>query len=156
MYSLLFQRVGSLLVGAVVLSTSALAPALRHAHPGGDMPHEHHAGDHEHSHEHGLHSRVPHVHVCWFGMHWVLAVPESPFAGETDVVDWSSWSIDSGPRIEAPVPAALTIAAAATSAPTWLPTASSASGCGEVRETDVLCRPLCDTARHERSGVQLI
>ena len=170
----------SLLLLAVVLPISIAPPGLRHTHANGNRTHQHddhHHGQmaqvgkhhaHPHDHENQLtpssrHAKlwllarsVPHVHWTFLGFHFTL-----PISGKTNsegedhnaslaiVVPTVSAIVlpesrlaksDALPRLElrADLDNRINIGAASP----FIPQAESS--------------PLCDTARHERSGVQLI
>ena len=118
-------------------------PAWRHAHPGGDRPHAHH----DEHHDGASHA---HLHVTLFGFELTLPVDSEDNQSQEDqatwlIADWSTVEQQGHSPAEFAVPA-LTIC--------W---------CEEPRQLVTALRPkapvttfLCDTARHERSGVQLI
>jgi hypothetical protein len=145
---------------AVFLTVSTLligVPARQHSHAVGDRPHSHdhaHCGHTEdgqsHQHQHnGVGSSVAHVHVTLFGVDFTLPADSdddenhdarctffgpAPNAIELDQ-SASDFSAVAEPVFDAGEPLAMVL--------TFRSIAASAA-------------PLCDTARHERSGVLLI
>jgi hypothetical protein len=134
-----------LLISAMLLVAGV--PVWKHSHEGGDRPHHH--SRHEH-HHHGLGQSQAHVHLAFFGVEFTMPV------GSDDEDD-------------APTPGQMTFLVAAPMAPgvdydsqfLLLPQPTlelgNSSPCEPAfRSKTVVAAPLCDTARHERSGVQLI
>lgn len=173
-------------LAAAVLAASAMPPAIRHAHPGGDRPHRHAAADHPHgeAHRHGRHaghrhtvseessrscgktppatsalSTSPHVHWTLLGLQVTFpgSDRESPVNPElpTDcgvtvvvrLVDERAVDADTAPVAGFPRPAD-----AGMSLPEQRPALSERPSCGSLASP----APLCDAARGERSGVQVI
>jgi hypothetical protein len=168
----------SVLLAALVLSVATAPPAVRHGHEGGDVPHVHghHAAElpHEHfdaaaAHPHeavvggtALVHAAPgvgfavHYHVWWLGTEWHL--PALPHDGRSDghvpLLDTCLVQLTGDivvapchnpvelptlhvhPPLREPVPA---------HGPRWF-----YSGLPPL----ALPPPLCDVARHERSGVR--
>ena len=150
---------------AVVLAVSTLfigVPARQHSHAAGDRPHSHlharhvhahdvdahHGHDHEHAHN-GVDSSYAHVHVTLFGVDFTLPADSdddenhdvrctflgpAPSGVETDQSN-SQLSVVAEPVMGAGRPLSIV--------PPFRSIAAAAA-------------PLCDTARHERSGVLLI
>jgi hypothetical protein len=145
---------------AVVLAVSTLfigMPARQHSHAAGDRPHSHlharhvhahHGHDHEHVHD-GVESSYAHVHVTLFGVDFTLPADsdddknhdarctflgQAPSGVEMDQSNSHS-SLVADPVMDAGRPLSIV--------PTFRSIAAAAA-------------PLCDTARHERSGVLLI
>jgi hypothetical protein len=142
------MRVAKLAVSAFLVPAMLLlgVPAWKHAHPAGDRPHRHH---HAHHHDHdGPGESHAHMHVNLFGIEFALPV---------DQRDDDS---------DEPRP---TTFIAATPLLTLAPLHSHFIGLAQpiaapgqpvriaplVRRQTTVVAPLCDTARHERSGVQL-
>lgn len=141
---------------------SGLAPSMRHTHANGGLPHDHHApaGRPASPCEHcAIEDATPHWHVCWFGVQFTFTAPSSTDGeGPTDRVPSSGGSTtivsltdlplvvpsEAAGRILPPEPAApLSVAA------------SRPVAAHRPAMPDTGAR-LCDIARHERSGVQLI
>jgi len=143
---------------AVVLAVNTLfigVPARQHSHAAGDRPHSHlhtrhvhtHHG-HDHAHN-GVESSYAHVHVTLFGVDFTLPADSDEdtdhdarctFLGPSPsgvVMDQSAShsSLVAEPVMDAGRPLSIV--------PTFRSIAAAAA-------------PLCDTARHERSGVLLI
>ena len=167
-----------LLLVATTLATGLLPPALGHAHPDGDRLHRHGHG-HDHHHAGPVHGDAHHDH---HHEHHRASIPSGPAFGRPAT---AHFHIDLGafglivptspgpPGPGRPAPGDLAIRAAAdeaiaarvdatrlvapwsapfavawVDAPTPLPPARSATPPGTSP-------PLCDAARHERSGVLL-
>ncbi len=132
-------------------------PAWKHAHPGGDQPHGHlHEHDlHEHDlHEHDLHEHEGagesqwHLHVALFGVEFTL--PAEPDNDDADAGELSYLIA---------APATLTVAQASVSlvpSAVSLNTARPLQLLPHFRPKPASAAPLCDAARHERSGVLLV
>jgi hypothetical protein len=155
-------------LAAVLAVVTTMPPAMGHAHEGGDRPHEHGHADHaEPAHgpavlaaasAAGGSHRVSHVHLVWLGMHLTFAWPVSaPASGPAEHVVVRLLD----PAAPAPVVAALDLAEGGWSS--WIPPVASTS-IGDLPRPEAIRRALaaappaallCDTARHERSGVQL-
>lgn len=178
-----FQRVTRFAVSAALLLMALTPPAVRHSHAGGERAHRHsvhgpgatHLSHHHHHvgepvHSHNDHdavvdcwhrqpgTAVGHCHLAWFGFELVLPTPALP----------SSSQGDNGPTQEFVRPFAENdfipgLQQATSGANVLLLTAALPSISGLVIDappchaaTDSVANHLCDTARHERSGVQLI
>lgn len=144
------HRLARILVAVAVASCGL--PAWEHSHPGGDRPHDHRADRHrggENLVHDGLAPSRPHRHVCLFGFD--VSVPVDAGSDTSEI-------------------ARLTLLTQSLQAPElqrsrgefviWsLPL--RAPGEPVAAELDFHSKPVCaaflsDTARHERSGVQLI
>jgi hypothetical protein len=173
------------LAGSVLLS-GIWSLGLRHAHAGGDKPHHHAEGlasgpiyglrhTHPHVHRHGdgrphshshsqddaadavqpsLEAETPHVHLWLFGFE--LTLPDSPprkgsedWCGSTVVVKLHQTELGQ-PRGPDPLAAPLPLHAEGR------PLADHGFRGRTCTAAQVLSAPLCDTARFERSGVQVI
>ncbi len=167
-----------LLLSAAIAFAAIMPPAVRHAHACGDRPHDHelfalddhdHADDHDHDHdgdaaecdhfgheglsqEYALETEdgaTSHYHFGWFG--WCLTAPTSSgisvaissgVAG-LHAVDWLS--LDARKSADR-------LTALEADSHNLLAARQRMVHCGLMPAASVL---LCDTARHERSGVQL-
>jgi hypothetical protein len=143
MRTILDLAVRACLSMAVLLSC---APAWKHAHAGGQQPHIH-AHGHAH-HDHGL-GQFVHVHLTVFGFDFTL--PAETDEGDDDggcpvCLSAEYASVDSKPAPSGFVPLDGTLADQGHLLPAVAP----------FRCRTAIAAPLCDTARHERSGVQLI
>ena len=163
-------------LAALVLLSGAVSPATAHAHPGGDEPHHHgpsevsghshHISGHTHhalcpqeAARHGhLEPSVAHIHLCVWGFEVQLPMPDAPFeeSGDVPLVDQAVlYRLVELPEAQPPQP---------TSGSVGCPSQGVADGTAVADEPSqgrqsakrVLSQPLCDAARHERSGVQLI
>jgi hypothetical protein len=138
-------------------------PAWQHAHPAGDRPHSHHDDWHHDSrhHGHGHHGQErehhgageshAHVHVTLLGIGFTLPAPDNDSEEESE---------QGHPTYLVTAPIA-SVAGASLWHLVWcaqpLPELGQISpSTGTFRPQTVGAAPLCDTARHERSGVQLI
>jgi len=177
-----FNIAGRFLIAASVLLTGTVTPGMSHAHGGGCRPHEHRDqqqsahkhSHHGHSHASCQHPHAPsdprtnsagicttctrHVHISCFG--WSLTLPgESGDGNSADQVSGSHGVIVVRP---------FDVNAAATSSEAAFGAASGMADAGEIScfslpaldrprfsSAPIAAGPLCDTARHERSGVQL-
>lgn len=167
----------NLLLSALVLAWGIVPPAVRHGHDGGDEPNHRHKAVAHHSHEHGDHDHpsdgasrsvesqvspsalrglVFHLHWSFFGVEF--SVPMS----EDDQSDDARHAAEPAiVRLVASVPAPVlhnstfmggfsaTGAQPALDLPVGL--TSSLTNPNLTRSA-----PLCDRARHERSGVLLV
>jgi hypothetical protein len=165
----------NLLLAATVVVGGALPPAVRHAHEGGgDISHRHDAF-HSHdvpsidsqrrapTHRHAavvstsLADRTSHLHVTWLGCHLTLPDSKPPLKGGKDHLtpelvflrDGREMlsAAQAGPRTDRPL-----IVCAQEAAPDVSPFCPAAARSSHPLTTSLLC----DRARHERSGVQLI
>jgi hypothetical protein len=156
-----------LLLIVALLGSGYGTPALQHAHAGGETAHDHDAC-HEHHDHHSVAdhchvdcgaesitaSAVPHLHSIWFGM--PVSIP---------VQNGSNPSGDSPATSCVDSHASDSIVVAAVSVPELVPLPAHCTDSARVPELRELSRstsigpvassPLCDSARHERSGVQL-
>ena len=164
----------TLLLSLAVLLVSVTPPSLQHAHPEGDCAHHHrttavdtsgHRHDHGHAHDscEPLATLAPgvaaHTHLLLFGFDFYLALAEHQDAPQeqTEVNDQRVTLVrflDSEVILSsrAPVQSLIT-------SPLPLGTFAPAPIAGTHRETSqtlLASLPLCDSARGERSGVQLI
>jgi hypothetical protein len=160
-------------VGRWTLATSLLlangaSPALRHTHAGGGVPHTHEAespADHGHAHPHShphvfpLTDGCSHVHFSLFGIEF-MSLPRP--ADDEDDSDARQPQLALSPLSAGCVPgdlpgprlSAVAFAIADDEFALTLPVSRHfADGFASLPR---IAAPLCDTARHERSGVQLI
>lgn len=181
-----FQRVMRVAVSAGLLTMALTPPAVRHSHADGERRHKHApegdpltsgvadaqvvSGTHRHRHPHShvtiapverQYSRgsVNHLHIAWLGFDFVLPAPELPASSQDDegrmaqklvpLFAANDFSVELQP--------APTIAATMLFAPK-LPSIDGLPAFAALCITSVgaISNHLCDTARHERSGVQLI
>jgi hypothetical protein len=173
-----------LMLSALLAVTAAMPPDIRHSHARGDEPHRHdliaghdHAGcgrlHHCHPHQAAVHGRLGHAqardavsdhrlvglvpsiahwHFFW-GMS--LPVPRAPGNGEKEengpvpAMVQPFWN--GLPDFRVPLNFA-------SFEPTGLPAPSISIVCVVAKYacTPAATAPLCDAARHERTGVQLI
>jgi hypothetical protein len=132
-------------VGLIAALLIAGVPAWKHAHPGGDRPHGH---DHKHEHEHEAAGEPHcHLHVVLFGVEFTL--PADPDDDESE---------EGRPTYLVAAPATVSLAQAS------LPAVACAMSLDAPQPVRIVlsfhpktasATPLCDTARHERSGVLL-
>jgi hypothetical protein len=180
------RSTGAAVLALSLLAAGFVAPALRHAHPqvdrthrpamAGRMTHSHsHAAGRSHADHHHRHA-VPrtasgevyldgvtaHVHVTWFG--WELTLPAPADSRPLDPYCDTGFGPAVGvlvrigndqPVVNGPAALAWTWFMPAPAAEPMLTDRGSAES---VRRSAsmAIAAPLCDTARHERSGVQLI
>jgi hypothetical protein len=119
-------------------------PAWRHSHPGGDRPH---SAVHDDLHA-GMGESHAHLHVTLFGVEFTLPVESDDEDAEEEQTAFliaASIAIDTVPTSHFVVLAQpiLDIGEPLQIVPTFRRITASAA-------------PLCDTARHQRSGVLLI
>lgn len=160
-----------LLLSATLLAAGG-APALEHAHAGGDKQHEH-AALAGHSHDHGNHVADPfdgyenptatiaisnpvgHLHVSWLGI--IVTIPSSPVPYESKSDAGNPTAVVAGLFGDTMPPtqerSAFDLASLGTRLDYHRPVLPFAP---RFACTPAVSAPLCDTARHERSGVQLI
>lgn len=178
------RRVLSLLLSAAVLFGGLMPPAVQHAHAEGERPHAHepvaaaapsehsHSHSHPHSHSTGpvaephpaaaecIQCRTWHRHVVLFGFELCLPMhgdqqhpASSGTAGDDQAVTLirliDTVTLAASPQMAKSVLIGLPDLPAVSAVP--LPVADSWDG----RDTGSSI-PLCDSARRERSGVQLI
>lgn len=186
MKRILCQRRVSSLLTVLLLPVSIAPPGLRHTHAGGNRPHRHDLiAEHDHAHDcpdhhatgrgstrhnhqdqgdsatlrcrmESLLPAVAHVHFSWFGMSTSLPVSSIPQengqGGDSSarVVVQPFWDFVSLVRPQVCLAICLSI--------DWDAVSSGPIVCTVTRyaAAPVLSAPLCDNARHERSGVQLI
>lgn len=162
-------------LAAMVLMGSMMPPACEHAHAGGQTPHRHVAGElHDHGHFHGqrrligddhdlgdalqlLSSPVAHAHWTFLVFHlaWPTGHEEDRSRLADSILDealarrpadYALAPLSDGSAAARIVFWQAGAAIATTISATWSPPLYHT-------RTRIL---LCDTARHERSGVQLI
>ena len=169
MFQTLLGTAGHVLLSLTLLVNGLAMPAFQHAHDGGDKPHDHeasvehsHSHDHdcaEHHHHHGtrdprlLTNSVAHVHVSCFGFEFSLPLQDESEhsdlsnSGSIAFVKPHDECLQAPPAVNAILYTLL------------MPHVIQSSGILPIvghfsfRPADSI--PLCDTARHERSGVQL-
>jgi hypothetical protein len=147
------------LVGVALLFTAGFSTGLQHAHPGGSTPHDHHVRGtatlavQDHTSDTAVWLAAPlHMHVFLLGFQFTLPTQEEsnsePTPGEHMLVVrlMGDDLTDSAVRLPADTGIAPLVAA-----PMSLPLAP-------VQPIVAPCNwqnasPLCDLARHERSGV---
>jgi hypothetical protein len=137
----------------------------------GHCHHHGHGHSHAHHHAHSHHlkthpadeddprnsgaSQINHVHICWFGIEFTVPEPASA-PGESQEPEIS--------LLVMPISSPILIGSDSGRTAAWgamhsavMPNALCASRCLTNRFSVKTClaNPLCDTARHERSGVQL-
>jgi hypothetical protein len=145
--------------------------AICHAHAGGDLPHNHHSQHSQHFHDHagkalhphthataefGVQKLAPHAHSSWFGIPVTIPLQNDSSQSE-GVLSESTFSILSHCTVCSPSPLdVLALDPVPSIACTATPTVVLISRIMRARQ-DRMPRStlLCDTARHERSGVQL-
>ena len=178
-----FDIAARLLLTAVLL-TSGSAGGIRHAHSEGDRPHIHEQIlEHEHPHPHDGHDHCAHVHeelagdtearstaeisnairhlhFSWLGLDFVLPLPtpvspnesddDSNLASEIGVVQLVDTFVSTS--VVAAAPARF---ASAVPSPQGSDSLIWDQRMGRFSSAPAVAAGLCDTARHERSGVQL-
>jgi hypothetical protein len=133
------------LLSAVLLLTGV--PAWQHSHVHGDRPHSHHG--HRHHELDGISRSRAHLHVTLLGVDFTLPVPS----------DDDDQSAQGQPTYVVGAPVVVDVAHAAQPVFPVKPGPDLGEPCRcepVFRCKTALAAPLCDTARHERSGVQLI
>ena len=180
-----FQCVMRVAVSAGLLTMALTPPAVRHVHAGGERQHKHplenarsapgiahsHTDSGTHSHHHPHHRAivrrerqyswggVDHCHFAWLGFEFVLPTPTSPAPSQGDedrvaqeiVPVFVANDFVDGPQHARAIAAAPLVALALPSID-GLP----AEAAPWIAPAGAISNLLCDTARHERSGVQLI
>ena len=144
---------------AVVLAVCTLligVPARQHAHAAGDRPHSHGHGHehsrhvHEHGHEHdGLGSSYAHVHVTLFGVDFTLPANSDDDEGREERCTFLGQT-PSGIELDRSASHFSVVAEPVFDFGELFPVVAT------FRSIAASAAPLCDTARHERSGVLLI
>jgi hypothetical protein len=161
-------------LAAIVLVGNLVPPAYEHAHAGGQTPHRHGASG-AHSHDHDDHHERSNEHQHLYGagfaaapvahVHWTILIFELtwPIGNDDDRLPSADDLMDdalSGTRIAGQIRDCASSGAAAER--DAIGNASAANCAAESaawqRAARLKCprAVLCDTARHERSGVQLI
>jgi len=173
MFETQFKTTVGVLLSAVLVLPRGGVSEFRHTHPGGDQPHDHlQTASHRHV-DHGggddqcnlcpdlsgrcvvITNCVSHVHVSCFGFHFTYPSPIDSQDAKQDL---------RGPILTQSVNNLVLRAPAQSVAAEFVPIADI-----EVGRCEAVIEPasarftsmpavayLCDTARHERSGVQLI
>jgi hypothetical protein len=151
-------------------------PAFAHAHPGGDRAHDHqtvdsrphshsHDGDHRHPHaadDHITHRNqitgaIPHVHLSCFGLDFTLPIDSESDSPLHDSIEWNVGLCGEVWQSCVTVRTAYSSSAAIPIAPFIYAVNLVKLNSRLSRGFRIACHiPLCDTARFERSGVQLI
>lgn len=143
------MRANHLIVVVLALNTLLMGvPARQHSHAAGDRPHSHGHGQGHDCEEDGVGSSVAHMHVTLFGVEFTLPAESSDddsHEGRATFLVTAPPTIDANPAshfawFAQPV---LDIVQTVQAAPAFRCITASAA-------------PLCDAARHERSGVLLI
>ena len=176
-----FAIAGRLLVAASILLTNSGAPGVCHAHADGDRPHEHRATKHHHHkhHHHGhshakrdrqslKHAESPtvcrcshsgrHLHISWFGLNFTLPSPSDENEstdgshGSTQLVIVRPFDVTATAKPGEPSFGATLFALAAVQGADL---SIQVLALPDFSSTPIAVASLCDTARHERSGVQL-
>jgi hypothetical protein len=169
-----FKLSVGLLLSAVFVLPRGGVREFRHTHPGGDQPHDHlQTASHDRHVDHGrgddqcdfcpdlasscvvITNCVSHVHVSCFGFHFTYPSPIDSKDPKQDL---------RGPILTQSVSNLVLRAPAQSVTGEFVPIADIEAGrCEEVIEpasarfaSMPIVAYLCDTARHERSGVQLI
>ena len=147
--------VGSRIV-RVILAASLLlsyAPTWQHSHPGGARPHTHVALSDRLGHDH-LEAPCAHRHLSLFGIDFTLPVGDDDQRSNDDHAGSSQITyLQSAP---------VSIEMHHGDVWIWLAVAPTLDFSEPAKLTDSfhcakpVAAPLCDTARHERSGVLLI
>jgi hypothetical protein len=169
-----FQSIVRLFLSAVLLLPDGGITEIRHSHAGGDRPHDHQRiANYDHPIDHGsddarccgshdLAGRclvnaggVPHVHVAWFGFHFTYPSPSDSENANHDAQDSliaQLLNISASPE-PAPVVAVEFVQVVDHDAGRYQEiTEPARMRCSNMPAFTFLC----DTARHERSGVQRI
>jgi len=149
----ILRRVTHILLVASVLFYGA--PAWEHSHAAGDQPHDHRAHhdhgdcDHQHGHSHdGISASHAHRHVTLLGLEFTLPLESTDDDGDGGDTVLISTKLSIAIELDATMLSALASPQAEYGPPIGQrPT---------FRIKAAIAAPLCDTARHERSGVQLI
>jgi hypothetical protein len=129
------------------------APAWQHSHVAGDRPHTHSHHDlatHAHD-DHGIERPRPHLHVALFGIEFTLPIDSDD--DDDDAGQSHATFLSAAP---AGLDASLSFAHFAASAQPMVDLGELPQAAPTFRCKTAIAAPLCDTARHERSGVQLI
>jgi hypothetical protein len=174
MFETQFKLSVRLLLSAVFVLPRGGVSEFKHTHPGGDQPHDHPqtaSHDRHVDHDSGddqcnlcpdlscrcvvITDCVSHVHVSCFGYHFTYPSPIDSQDAKQDL---------RGPILTQSVSNLVLCAPAQSVAAEFVPIADIEAGrCEEVIEpasarftSMPVVAYLCDTARHERSGVQLI
>jgi hypothetical protein len=154
------------LLSAVLLLTNGWPVAVQHAHDVGDNPYHH---SHRHASGHvdlyhvasvgeagdAVSGVTEHVHMLWFGWEVTILPPKGGRPGSSPVVVGSPLQLAEKNQAEndsVPVPATNSLAVVAVASAGLL----SASQRPAASVHRIAALPLCDSARHLRSGVQLI
>ena len=175
---LLGRKLVTLLLIVVMAMPAVSSPALRHSHADGDKSHQHgvaSAERHGHSHTHGhanatkakhshddrvshsAQSPVEHLHVFWFGFETSMP-PSAPDHSDAQrpIASMEQWvPLISEVILSDTAQDGLTMLVVDLFTPTGLtPRLPARSEVRPPHESAVAW--LCDTARHERSGVLVI
>lgn len=158
-------------LSAALLLTNGLPMAVQHAHPvGTNLSHHWHEPpvtglDAAAAHQEHVAALSPasltevteHIHLLWLGMEFTLPAPKGP-KSDTRVSGTGAGMLarltDQGAAEASPAPSPLLFADLALIGAACCDVFPRMAQVGVSR--DVASLPLCDTARHARSGVQLI
>jgi hypothetical protein len=158
----------SLALSAVLLAGSLVMPGYRHSHAGGDLAHHHDRpghvvhehGGHVHHHSHSIScepGHVPHVHRSFLIFDFTSPVPDGDDC-DSNGNDASEIVYVTQPKVDAVQSARESFPARCSVMPTPLfpIVVVQATQIRGDSDPPVAATFLCDSARHERSGVQLI
>lgn len=176
-----FQIAGRVLLAASVLLTGSVTPGISHAHEEGGRPHQHratrthsHGHSHGHAHSSGSHQHprslatnntvgrctncTCHMHISWLGVD--LTFPAESGDNESGIERSGLHEVIVVQPFDASVAAAPTdwcfdSAFLALFAQEATDCSVSATARPHFSSLPNVTGSLCDTARHERSGVQL-
>lgn len=158
-------------LSAALLLTNGLPMAVQHAHPvGANLSHHSHEApvvglDAAAGHRGRIAALSPasltevteHIHLLWLGMEFTLPAPKG-HKSDTRVSDTGAGMLarltDQGASEASPAPSPLLLADLALIGKACCDGFPQMARVGASR--DVASLPLCDSARHARSGVQLI
>lgn len=174
----------TLLLSAATLLSGITPPALRHAHAEGEAPHDHdhrngqsprhidparthheHSHDHDHPHhgptlsDHVVNDATSHVHACFFWLQLVIPDGQNEHPPHAPDLAGGRASFLARAAVSDVLILARAIPGYVFACLPWGYTAEAAQAArshpqgGRQRLSSI---PLCDSARGERSGVQLI
>jgi hypothetical protein len=143
------MQANRLIVVLLALNTLLIGvPARQHSHAAGDRPHSHgHSQRHQHEQD-GMGSSVAHMHVALFGVEFTLPAESSDDASHEG---HATFLVASPPAIDANQASHF-----AHLVQPVLDVGQPVQAVATFRCITASVAPLCDTARHERSGVLLI
>jgi len=161
-----------LLLSAVLLLPGSGVSEIRHAHAGGHPPHNHKGIDRRvrNSHHHDLISSevagccpeitdcVSHIHISWFGFHFTHPSPIDSKGGDSGSREGAGTAFVQSLSEADFVVSSRNVVTALLLFVGDDPGSGHKiieSARGHFSSMPATGAPLCDTARHERSGVQL-